>query len=294
MATTIFAFATCSLCLGTMYDENDPSEERHCWLGRCSHRLCVSCASRVLNSRSSMCPVCRTSSPFKRVYFANASHIVELLCSTLSEAIPHVFRLQARAPISAPLLPSPSDDLFTIPLVSSSKQHIQQIIGQKTHLTQTQAPQDTDSFEAGFSTYSSIGHQDIAQLPEPKATASTRRDQRTPTIQELEAPLTRREKLDRLEEDHALDKDISRLTSKVPSTYANQRTHAKKEAVQVETVTQAKKMAKRQPRPSVAPTTSTLPPSSTNRDSPSSTKKIEDRKASSKAFIASLRAQFDE
>lgn len=108
----VFSFATCSFCHQELFRDADPPEQRYCFIGSCSHRLCLSCVRN-----SSPCPVCGMSAHFKRSNFNNASHVVELLASVLSEVV-YSMRSTAQSletPQIADLEP-PVADLFSFPI----------------------------------------------------------------------------------------------------------------------------------------------------------------------------------
>lgn len=289
MASTIFAYATCSLCIGSMYDENLPAAERYCWLGRCSHRLCLACYSR-LDFRASTCPICRLATLFKRMYFCDATHIVELLCSVLSEVTSRMAHWAAPPPVPTTVLPSSSDDLFTIPIGTHSNRVIQPRYYPSSSIAIDSAPQQSESHPTGFQSFSPATHYESPPQSKNAPTAPRRESNRAP-LEVNEEPVSRRSRLEKLDEHQALGvKDSSRLTSRVQrfdlAPFSQENTEVTRR-----TTAQVKNPAP----PSLAASSSSGVQTRPNLPKPVVSKKNDPKeKRSSKAFIANLRAHFDE
>lgn len=109
----LYKFATCSACLHPLFDPTTAQDRM--WLGSCAHRLCTRCAP----SMPSACMACHATLPFKSLSFSNATHVVEILMSSLTELAERVSALERAAPPIHPLPPAPDGNLFTIPLPQS-------------------------------------------------------------------------------------------------------------------------------------------------------------------------------
>ena len=288
MSTTIFAYATCSLCTLPMYDEAQPAAERHCWLGRCSHRLCLLCFSR-LASPASTCPVCRNSSLFKRVYFSNASHVVELLCSTLSELTSRAAFASVSVSPPAPVLPSPSHDLFSIPLESSSTLRVQSHYPRHVPVTAASGPQQReDAFDLSFSSFSS-SKPGSGRSFEQSAPSPPRKGSKRAAVEELEEMPVRKVRLQTLDEHQALAvANDSRLTSKIQRNEVTSYSRASSSTTRP-TTTQSKKTQRVQPHASSSSSLAYTVPNTTT-----ATIKKDPPKRSSRDFIANLVAQFEQ
>lgn len=112
----VFSFATCSYCRGQLYNEAQPVNERYAMLGSCAHRFCHFCSLTWL-SRPSYCPLCQMPVAMKRTLLSNASHMVELLSSCLSEANNRILKLENFFEQISPHFSVPTTHLFDTPLL---------------------------------------------------------------------------------------------------------------------------------------------------------------------------------
>lgn len=277
--SAIFNFAKCSSCSQCLADG---TPRCYTWLGNCGHRLCVQCAPQ----QPLVCPCCHGNrTAFKTIHLSNATHVVELLSSCLTEVTERLTTLEKMISTPRPLPPSKESNLFAIPLsdthprTTSSYQHPTSSIHIDTNAT------TTDNLFALFppTRQSHSTHS-------PSTTRSTRLLSPTsrppPSVSEaFNGPMTKRERTEWLEGFMAPNAPAAKYGSS-HMTKKSEPTMSKASIPPKNTQTKTKKAPTHQTAQS-----SLVPPKNISNPGENPSMVV---KRSNKAFLDGLRAKFNE
>ena len=277
----IFKFASCSLCGQDLYDG---SSQCSAWLGSCGHRICSKCAPKT--QKPLLCPPCDSkSTAFKSIPFSNATSIVELLSSCLSEAFGRIQTLEKSMKFqNRPFSPSPGPNLFSIPLQDTNNSSSHTISHPPPSLHYSHV--DTTSNNL-FALFPEVPQQDTR--PAPSSSSSSRTgiplNSSKVTISEaFNGPKTKKERVEMLDDFKVSDSPHRLSTSAVSSKMASKTDNADHN-----TASSMKRTQTKTKKDNFSQNASSRHMQVPNAEE----KQLASDRGSRKAFLESLRAQYD-